>query len=173
MSVITDERVELNITAKDESDKSVAKAYKESGWNFDTKNGVYINNIDFEKDAIYKYENSAIDIYGRQAEFTYTNEKEHIKDWSSFVIDTQSPEVIVTYDDRNKGTNLKYVDGYYKDNRTAKITVSDLSFVYADKYMPERADTENLVLNNQTGDNTNSYILPEITAYSKIGRAHV
>lgn len=166
MSVITDERVELNITAKDESDKSVAKAYKESGWNFDTKNGVYINNIYFEKDAIYKYENSAMDIYGRQAEFTYTNEKEHIKDWNSFVIDTQSPEVIVTYDDRNKGTNLKYVDGYYKDNRTAKITVSDLSFVYADKYMPERAGTENLVLNNQTGDNTNSYILPEITAYS-------
>ncbi len=177
MSVTPDERVEIKITAKDETDKIAEDVYKESGWNFDTKNGVYLKDINFEKDAIYKYENSATDIYGRQGEFSYINidssaeetilPEKNIKDWNSFVIDTEAPVVTVTYDDRNKGTNTtkpEYTNGYYRDNRTAHITVSDLSFVYADKYMPEHADAS-LVL-NATDNDANTYILPDIRAYS-------
>ncbi len=177
---ITADRVKLDITAVNEFGFHVENAYEESGWNFNQKTGIYTNTITFQNNAVYSYSMQADDIYGNSIKeeseenniiVTYQTQTADgttaVTDWNSFVIDTKAPIVTVTYDDRNKGTNTtkpEYTNGYYRDNRTAHITVSDLSFVYADKYMPEHADAS-LVL-NATDNDANTYILPDIRAYS-------
>lgn len=175
---ITNDRVKFDITAVNESGINVDNAYTQSEWSFDKTQGIYRDVIEFSEDAIYGYSMQADDIYGNSIKeeseennitVNYqTNNKTEVTDYASFVIDTNAPKVIAAYDDRNKGTNTakqEYTNGYYKDERTVNITVSDLSFVYADKYMPEKTDTENLVL-NKTDDDINTYILPVIRAYS-------
>ncbi len=177
---ITADRVKLDITAVNEFGFHVENAYEESGWNFNQKTGIYTNTITFQNNAVYSYSMQADDIYGNSIKeeseenniiVTYQTQTADgttaVTDWNSFVIDTKAPIITVTYDDRNKGTNTtkpEYTNGYYRDNRTAHITVSDLSFVYADKYMPEHADAS-LVL-NATDNDANTYILPDIRAYS-------
>jgi len=175
---ITADRVKSEITAVNESGTNLENTYTESGWSFDKALGIYRDVIEFSEDAIYSYSMQANDIYGNSikgepeentiAVNYQANNGTAVTDYASFVIDASAPKVTVTYDDWNKGTNTakqEYTNGYYKDSRTANITVSDLSLIYADKYMPEKADTENLVL-NETDDDTNTYILPVIRAYS-------
>lgn len=174
---VTADRVKSEITAVNESGANLENTYTISEWSFDRMSGAYTSTVEFLEDAIYSYSIQANDIYGnsvdKESENTITVNYQNINgeqvtDWDSFVIDTAAPIVAVTYADENKGTNTtkqEYTDGYYKDNRTANITVSDLSLVYADKFMPENADTENLVL-NETDEDSNVYIRPEILAYS-------
>ncbi len=117
-----EERINIAVTASDTAMKTVEDAYNIKAWTY--SNGIYETTVTFSEDAIYSYGVTGNDIYDRAAEVTYA-----AVDYASFVIDRNVPDVTVTYNDSEAN---KQKDYYYKDTRVATITVSDLSYVYAD-----------------------------------------
>ena len=125
-------RMNIMLTAKDAAGNDI-DAVTESGWSF--ANGTYRYVITYGEaggnkvDAIFTSTFSGTDIYGRRISISYQDsEEKNVEDSASFVIDRKAPVITVTYTDTGKSK-----DHFYNADRTAVITVDDLSYAYEDQ----------------------------------------
>ena len=125
-------RMNITLTAKNAAGNDIT-AVTESGWNF--ADGAYHYVITYGEaggnkvDAIFTSTFSGTDIYGRRTSISYQDsEEKNVEDSASFVIDRKAPVITVTYTDTGKSK-----DHFYNADRTAVITVDDLSYAYEDQ----------------------------------------
>ena len=125
-------RMNITLTAKNAAGNDI-DAVTESGWNF--ADGAYHYVITYGEaggnkvDAIFTSTFSGTDIYGRRISISYQDsEEKNVEDSASFVIDRKAPVITVTYTDTGKSK-----DHFYNADRTAVITVDDLSYAYEDQ----------------------------------------
>ena len=125
-------RMNITLTAKNAAGNDIT-AVTESGWNF--ADGAYHYVITYGEaggnkvDAIFTSTFSGTDIYGRRISISYQDsEEKNVEDSASFVIDRKAPVITVTYTDTGKSK-----DHFYNADRTAAITVDDLSYAYEDQ----------------------------------------
>ena len=125
-------RMNITLTAKNAAGNDIT-AVTESGWNF--ADGAYHYVITYGEaggnkvDAIFTSTFSGTDIYGRRISISYQDsEEKNVEDSASFVIDRKAPVITVTYTDTGKSK-----DHFYNADRTAVITVDDLSYAYEDQ----------------------------------------
>ncbi len=125
-------RMNITLTAKNAAGNDI-DAVTESGWSF--ANGTYSYVITYGEaggnkvDAIFTSTFSGTDIYGRRTSISYQDsEEKNVEDSASFVIDRKAPVITVTYTDTGKSK-----DHFYNADRTAVITVDDLSYAYEDQ----------------------------------------
>ena len=125
-------RMNITLTAKNAAGNDIT-AVTESGWNF--ADGAYHYVLTYGEaggskvDAIFTSTFSGTDIYGRRTSISYQDsEEKNVEDSASFVIDRKAPVITVTYTDTGKSK-----DHFYNADRTAVITVDDLSYAYEDQ----------------------------------------
>ena len=125
-------RMNITLTAKNVAGNDIT-AVTESGWNF--ADGAYHYVLTYGEaggskvDAIFTSTFSGTDIYGRRTSISYQDsEEKNVEDSASFVIDRKAPVITVTYTDTGKSK-----DHFYNADRTAVITVDDLSYAYEDQ----------------------------------------
>lgn len=127
------ESIKLNIESA-KNNKPALSGWSESGRG---KEKVYTAQVRFTRDDIYDVSFCCEDLAGNHSE-------EY--DGGHFVIDRTSPVIHIEYDNYSSKNEI-----YYKENRTAFITVEDISFD-EDSFTVSNAGEENVVSVNNSGN---------------------